>query len=147
MNCDSKIVRQKLTEAELDNNQGVWVTFKFVNTCHHTSHTLRTCNMLVLPTPEAPKNAALRGPCSHGGSAPPSRVMRYAEMHLFCMWISIAIEIFVDCVLLLLVALMVVVLVVLAMLLLLLVAVVVVFFVAAAVDAFAVGVVIDVAVR
>jgi len=51
--------------------------------------------MLVLPTPVAPKNAALRGPCSHGGSAPPSRVMRYAEMHLFCMWSSISIEILV----------------------------------------------------
>lgn len=51
--------------------------------------------MLVLPTPVAPKNAALRGPCSHGGSAPPSRVMRYAEMHLFCIWSSISIEILV----------------------------------------------------
>lgn len=51
--------------------------------------------MLVLPTPVAPKNAALRGPCSHGGSAPPSRVIRYAEMHLFCICSSISIEIFV----------------------------------------------------
>lgn len=53
-----------------------------------------TCRMLVLPTPVAPRNAALRGRhWALEGSAPPSRVNRYAEMHLFCIWSSMAIEI------------------------------------------------------
>lgn len=56
---------------------------------------MHTWSMLVLPTPVAPRNAALRGrQCALEGSAPPSRVNRYAEMHLLCIWISIAIEIF-----------------------------------------------------
>lgn len=52
-----------------------------------------TSSKLVLPTPRAPRKAALSGPRYHGGSLAPSNVIRYAEYHLFCIFISMANEI------------------------------------------------------
>lgn len=51
-----------------------------------------TSSKLVLPTPCAPRKAALSGPRYHGESVAPSKVIRYAEYHLFCILISMANE-------------------------------------------------------